>query len=135
MNKTIPPHFLVTSEIQLSPYRWLDALNILHLLSLICLAQAPVETFSQLWVREALGIPTVSFTLSNVTGSFFLNTSLCNTQSHLLAVSYNMCHSFLTNIQLDSYPSFAITFFNQKVICRDGKDTFYPSPCQCSFIP
>lgn len=37
---------LVTFEKQLSPNRWLEAFNILHLLSLICLAQAPVEKFS-----------------------------------------------------------------------------------------
>lgn len=45
-NKYLFSHFLATFERQLSPYRWLEVFNILHLLSLICLAQTPVETFS-----------------------------------------------------------------------------------------
>lgn len=68
-------------------------------------------------------------------GSFVLNTSLCNPQSHPLAVYYNMCHSFPTNIQLGSHPSFAIAFSNQKVICRDGKDLFYPSLVNVDLFP
>ena len=45
-NNPCSSHYLVTSERQLPSYRWLDALNILCLLSLICLAQIPVKTFS-----------------------------------------------------------------------------------------
>lgn len=45
-NKPSYSHFLISVGMQLPPYMWLDVLSILYLLSLICLAQTPVETFS-----------------------------------------------------------------------------------------